>query len=124
VAADLGRAAALARRRADEAGWVREQGPDGRWRDVCPWCNAVLLAGADPWAYATAGRRPPVAPGPVPRTIGEAAALARRRGDALRAAVEAVGEAMIPALLPVRSRNASEHGYGASGICSCAVRPA
>jgi hypothetical protein len=63
VTTDLGQAAALARRRADEAGWVREQGPDGRWLDVCPWCNAALLAGVQAGPEASYPVRPAPPPG-------------------------------------------------------------
>jgi hypothetical protein len=78
VTAALGRAEGLARRKADEAGWVREQAPDGRWLDVCPWCNAALLAGVTAPPRPGARVRPGLPPGP--RTIGEAAALAQGPG--------------------------------------------
>jgi hypothetical protein len=40
--ADLARGAAAVRRALVARGWGLERAPDGRWRDVCPACEAVL----------------------------------------------------------------------------------
>jgi hypothetical protein len=54
--------AAAVRRALVARGWGLERAPDGRWRDVCPACAAVLRD-----ALAPTGPRPiGEAAGPVP----------------------------------------------------------
>jgi hypothetical protein len=65
---------ALARRKAEDVGWRTERAPDGRLLDICPACSGVLIyEDAEPQGAPDRLLELPR----IPKTIGEAAQLAR-----------------------------------------------